>query len=288
MNAENQKEFMWSKQELDEKSRWAFEHPHDAKERRKIRTDIADEIEEMLAEEGFVRCRTTFLRARGGDLLQYVSVRCFGTWGQPEIDVDMMPLYNVFDYAGRMMNAVITDEGAEGASLETLQGICVHPIYNSYLAHKDDYLSEMGREKELLKSVMENINKIDDLETYDRWFEKNVAKEENSNHLVRLPCLLVHKKYENANFIMTRYVSDDEDAYQKIQTEYNCGFEKVEDMMPVRTKTYKEFKKLICAMNDKNDEEVVKTLNQWKIEAYHAIEKKSKTFCRKYPMTLIP
>ena len=45
MNAENQKEFMWSKQELDEKSRWAFEHPHDAKERRKIRTDIADEIE---------------------------------------------------------------------------------------------------------------------------------------------------------------------------------------------------------------------------------------------------
>lgn len=288
MNAENQKEFMWSKQELDEKSRWAFGHPHDAKERRRIRTDIADEIEEMLAKEGFVRCRTTFLRARGGDLLQYVSVRCFGTWGQPEIDVDMMPLYNVFDYAGRMMNAVITDEGAEGESLETLQGIRVHPIYNSYLAHKDDYLSEMGQEKELLKSVMENINRIDDLETYDIWFEKNVAKEEGSNHLVRLPYLLAHKKYENANFIMTRYVSDEEDAYQKIQTEYNCGFEKVEDMMPARTKTYKEFKKLICAMNAKNDEEVVKTLNQWKIEAYYAIEKKSKTFCRKYPMTLIP
>ena len=288
MNMENQEESMWSMQELDEKSRWAFEHPHDAKERRKIRTDIADEIEEMLAEEGFVRCRTTFLRARGVDLLQYVSVRCFGTWGQPEIDVDMMPLYNVFDYVGRMMNAVITDEGAEGESLETLQGIRVHPIYNSYLAHKDDYLSEMGREKELLKSVMESINRIDDLEMYDRWFEKTVAKEENSNHLVRLPYLLVHKKYENANFIMTRYVSDEENAYQKIQTEYNCGFEKVEDMMPVRTKTYKEFKKLICAMNDKNDEEVVKTLNQWKIEAYHAIEKKSKTFCRKYPITLIP
>ena len=288
MNAGNQEESMWSMQELDEKSRWAFEHPHDAKERRRIRTDIADEIEEMLAEEGFVRCRTTFLRARGVDLLQYVSVRCFGTWGQPEIDVDMMPLYNVFDYAGRMMNAVITDEGAEGESLETLQGIYVHPIYNSYLAHKDDYLSEMGREKELLKSVMESINGIDDLETYDRWFEKNVAKEENSNHLVRLPYLLAYKKYENANFIMTRYVSDEEDAYQKIQTEYNCGFEKVEDMMPVRTKTYKEFKKLICAINNQNDEEVVKSLNQWKIEAYHAIEKKSKTFCRKYPMTLIP
>ena len=288
MNTENQKESMWSMQELDEKSRWAFEHPHDAKERRRIRTDIADEIEEMLAEEGFVRCRTTFLRARGVDLLQYVSVRCFGTWGQPEIDVDMMPLYNVFDYAGRMMNAVITDEGAEGESLETLQGIHVHPIYNSYLAHKDDYLSEMGREKELLKSVMGSINRIDDLEAYDIWFEKTIAKEENSNHLVRLPYLLVHKKYENANFIMTRYVSDEEDAYQKIQTEYNCGFEKVEDMMPVRTKTYKEFKKLRCAMNDENDEEVVKTLNQWKIEAYHAIEKKSKTFCRKYPITLIP
>lgn len=139
-----------------------------------------------------------------------------------------------------------------------------------------------------MKSVMGSINRIDDLETYDIWFEKTIAKEENSNHLVRLPYLLVHKKYENANFIMTRYVSDEENAYQKIQTEYNCGFEKVEDMMPVRTKTYKEFKKLICAMNDKNDEEVVKTLNQWKVEAYHAIEKKSKTFCRKYPMTLIP
>ena len=65
---------------------------------------------------------------------------------------------------------------------------------------------------------------------------------------------------------MTRYVSDGR-RLSKIQTEYNCRFEKVEDMMPVRTKTYKEFKKLICAMNAKNDEEVVKTLNQWKIEA---------------------
>lgn len=48
MNAENKEKSMWSMQELDEKSRWAFEHPHDAKERRKIRTDIADEIEECL------------------------------------------------------------------------------------------------------------------------------------------------------------------------------------------------------------------------------------------------
>ena len=48
MNMENKEKSMWSMQELDEKSRWAFEHPHDAKERRKIRTDIADEIEEML------------------------------------------------------------------------------------------------------------------------------------------------------------------------------------------------------------------------------------------------
>ncbi len=44
-------------------------------------------------------------------------------------------------------------------------------------------------------------------------------------------------------------------------------------MMPVRTKTYKEFKKLICAMNAKNDEEVVKTLNQWKIEAYYILKR---------------
>ena len=123
MNAENQEKFMWSKQELDEKSRWAFEHPHDAKERRRIRTDIADEIEEMLAKEGFVRCRTTFLRARGVDLLQYVSVRCFGTWGQPEIDVELEPLYNVFDFVRRTMNEVVTDEGVEGKSIETIQNI---------------------------------------------------------------------------------------------------------------------------------------------------------------------
>ena len=31
MNAENKEKSMWSMQELDEKSRWAFEHPHDAK-----------------------------------------------------------------------------------------------------------------------------------------------------------------------------------------------------------------------------------------------------------------
>ena len=66
----------WSEQELDEKSVWAFQHPHNAKERRKIRNDIADEIEEILVNEGFVRCRTTFFRAKGDDLLQLISVRC--------------------------------------------------------------------------------------------------------------------------------------------------------------------------------------------------------------------
>ena len=79
----------WSEQELDEKAVWAFQHPHNAKERRKIRNDIADEIEEILVNEGFVRCRTTFFRAKGDDLLQLISVRCFGTWGQPEIDVEL-------------------------------------------------------------------------------------------------------------------------------------------------------------------------------------------------------
>ena len=39
----------WSEQELDEKAVWAFQHPHNAKERRKIRNDIADEIEEILS-----------------------------------------------------------------------------------------------------------------------------------------------------------------------------------------------------------------------------------------------
>ena len=73
----------WSEQELDEKAVWAFQHPHNAKERRKIRNDIADEIEEILVNEGFVRCRTTFFRAKGDDLLQYISVRCYGMWGQP-------------------------------------------------------------------------------------------------------------------------------------------------------------------------------------------------------------
>ena len=36
----------------------------------------------------------------------------------------------------------------------------VSSIYNSYLAHKDDYLSKWGAGKELLKSVMENINRV--------------------------------------------------------------------------------------------------------------------------------
>lgn len=73
-------------------------------------------------------------------------------------------------------------------------------------------------------------------------------------------------------------MSDEEDAYQKIQTEYNCGFEKVEDMMPVRTKTYKEFKKLICAMNAKNDEEVVKTLNNGKLKPITLLKRNQRHF----------
>lgn len=150
----------WSEQELDEKAVWAFQHPHNAKERRKIRNDIADEIEEILVNEGFVRCRTTFFRAKGDDLLQLISVRCFGTWGQPEIDVELEPLYNVFDFVRRTMNEVVTDEGVEGKSIETIQNIQIHPIYNSYLAHKDDYMSEMKKEKEILSKVIRNLNEI--------------------------------------------------------------------------------------------------------------------------------
>ena len=158
---------IWSEQELNEKSAWAFQHPHNEKERRKIRIDIADEIEEILANEGFVRCRTTFFRANGDNLLQYISVRCYGMYGQPEIDVELEPLYNVFDFVRRTMNEMVTDEGIEGESIETLQNIHIHPVYNSYLAHKDDYMSEMKKEKEILSKVIRNLNEIDNLKKYD-------------------------------------------------------------------------------------------------------------------------
>ncbi len=42
---------------------------------------------------------------------------------------------------------------------------------------------------------------------------------------MRLPYLLAHKKYENANFIMTRYVSD-EDAYQKFRQNTTADLKK--------------------------------------------------------------
>ena len=54
----------------------------------------------------------------------------------------------------------------------------------------------------------------------------------------------------------------------------------------MRFKTYKEFGELISAINEKNDDQIEKILNQWKTEAYHAIEKRSKTFCKKYPIVL--
>lgn len=275
----------WSEQELDEKAVWAFQHPHNAKERRKIRNDIADEIEEILVNEGFVRCRTTFFRAKGDDLLQLISVRCFGTWGQPEIDVELEPLYNVFDFVRRTMNEVVTDEGVEGKSIETIQNIQIHPIYNSYLAHKDDYMSEMKKEKELLGQVIKALNEIDDLKKYDAWLTKDM-EEIDDQALVRLPYLLLDREYEKAVRMMNEYRLEEEHAYQKIQAEYSCGFEKIEEMLPVRFKTYQEFGELIHAIHEKNDDQIEKILNQWKTEAYHAIEKRSKTFCKKYPIIL--
>ena len=278
----------WSEQELDEKSVWEFQHPHNAKERRKIRNDIADEIEEILVNEGFVRCRTTFFRANGDDLLQYISVRCYGMWGQPEIDVELGPLYNVFDFVRRTMNEMVTDEGVEGESIETLQNIHIHPIYNSYLAHKDDYMSEMKKEKELLGQVIKALNEIDDLKKYDAWFGKivEIIDDVHDVHLARLPYLLIYREYEKAVRMMNEYRLEEEHAYQKIQAEYSCGFEKIEEMLPVRFKTYQEFGELIHAIHEKNDDQIEKILNQWKTEAYHAIEKRSKTFCKKYPIVL--
>ena len=276
---------IWSEQELNEKSAWAFQHPHNEKERRKIRIDIADEIEEILANEGFVRCRTTFFRAKGDDLLQLISVRCFGTWGQPEIDVELEPLYNVFDFVRRTMNEMVTDEGIEGESIETLQNIHIHPVYNSYLAHKDDYMSEMKKEKEILSKVIRNLNEIDNLKKYDAWFEKNVERIDGE-YLVRLPYLLVYREYEKACKIMTQYRLEEEHAYEKIQKEYKCEFDRIKEMLPVRFKTYKEFGKLISAINEKNDDKIMEILNQWKTESYNAIEKRSKMFIRKYPMVL--
>ena len=73
MQQNNETKPLWSQEELDEKSIWKFQHPHDAKERRKIRKAIADEIEEMLESEGFVRCRTTFY-VRGAEICCNMSV----------------------------------------------------------------------------------------------------------------------------------------------------------------------------------------------------------------------
>ena len=276
---------IWSEQELNEKPAWAFQHPHNEKERRKIRIDIADEIEEILANEGFVRCRTTFFRANGDNLLQYISVRCYGMYGQPEIDVELEPLYNVFDFVRHTMNEMVTDEGIEGESIETLQNIHIHPVYNSYLAHKDDYMSEMKKEKEILSKVIRNLNEIDNLKKYDAWFEKNVERIDGE-YLVRLPYLLVYREYEKACKIMTQYRLEEEHAYEKIQKEYKCEFDRIKEMLPVRFKTYKEFGKLISAINEKNDDKIMEILNQWKTESYNAIEKRSKMFIRKYPMVL--
>ena len=82
------------------------------------------------------------------------------------------------------------------------------------------------------------------------------------------------------------YIHEGEHAYEKIQIEYKCEFDKIKEMLPMRFKTYKEFGELISAINEKNDDQIEKILNQWKTEAYHAIEKRSKTFCKKYPIVL--
>lgn len=180
---------------------------------------------------------------------------------------------------------MVTDEGVEGKSIETLQNIHIHPIYNSYLAHKDDYMSEMKREKEILSKVIRNLNEIDNLKKYDAWFEKNVEIIDGV-YLVRLPYLLIYREYEKACKIMTQYRLEEEHAYEKIQIEYKCEFDKIKEMLPMRFKTYKEFGELIHAIHEKNDDQIEKILNQWKTEAYHAIEKRSKTFCKKYPIVL--
>ena len=206
-------------------------------------------------------------------------------YGQPEIDVELEPLYNVFDFVRRTMNEMVTDEGIEGESIETLQNIHIHPVYNSYLAHKDDYMSEMKKEKEILSKVIRNLNEIDNLKKYDAWFEKNVERIDGE-YLVRLPYLLVYREYEKACKIMTQYRLEEEHAYEKIQKEYKCEFDRIKEMLPVRFKTYKEFGKLISAINEKNDDKIMEILNQWKTESYNAIEKRSKMFIRKYPMVL--
>ena len=194
-------------------------------------------------------------------------------------------MYNVFDFVRRTMNGMITDEGVEGKSIETLQNIHIHPVYNSYLAHKDDYMSGMKKEKEILSKVIRNLNEIDNLKKYDAWFEKNVEIIDGE-YLVRLPYLLIYREYEKACKIMTQYRLEEEHDYEKIQIEYKCEFDKIKEMLPMRFKTYKEFGELIHAIHEKNDDQIEKILNQWKTEAYHAIEKRSKTFCKKYPIVL--
>ena len=98
--------------------------------------------------------------------------------------------------------------------------------------------------------------------------------------------MLIYREYEKACKIMTRYRLGEEHAYEKIQIKYKCEFDKIKEMLPMRFKTYKEFGELIHAIHEKNDDQIEKILNQWKTEAYHAIEKRSKTFCKKYPIVL--
>ena len=110
--------------------------------------------------------------------------------------------------------------------------------------------------------------------------------DEDGVYLARLPYLLIYREYEKACKIMTRYRIEEEHAYEKIQIEYKCEFDKIKEMLPMRFKTYQEFGELIHAIHEKNDDQIEKILNQWKTEAYHAIEKRSKTFCKKYPIAL--
>ena len=66
MNMENREENSCGQsRSWTEKSRWAFEHPHDAKEREEESEQILRmKLKEMLAKEGFVSVQNDFARKR--------------------------------------------------------------------------------------------------------------------------------------------------------------------------------------------------------------------------------
>lgn len=271
--------------------RWRENHPRSAADRIEIRKKIAAVIAPVLADYGFVKVRSTFLRLHADYMLQSISV-CYRANFEPSLQMLSTALYDFETRWHGYFQGIRSNCGVEGIMIATAAGLQIQTkSENDYLAFQTDMDAALEKEIELLKT--DTIPRLD--KTITCFDAIKLYQHKSYESYLAAVAFLWHKDYKQALQLYEKFIIPEQERLnetlriQAIPKQERSFFDWPfpEEHFPLHIHAYEkkveELQSKIDMLRENRINDFVPLMNRSMEEAYQEIGKLSKRFVQKYP-----